>query len=199
MRIKNSKSQKTWWFPVDEEIRKILIEWIEELLDLGCTGADALFPPDRSLASTKLLERSLRVAIEPCDSDTGVRRAFKRICQAAAIGYYNPHCAKHYLASIRDDFCRTSEQRRAWSQNLGHETETITEAHYRKVSEERQGEIFNDFRQGSSLPIEDLELLVSLHEHELTPGTPDFNRARKLSDECKSRYIYPVAGSGNET
>ena len=73
MRIKNSKSQKTWWFPVDEEIRKILIEWIEELLDLGCTGADALFPPDRSLASTKLLERSLRVAIEPCDSEARVQ------------------------------------------------------------------------------------------------------------------------------
>ncbi|MFC3644594.1 tyrosine-type recombinase/integrase [Aquibium oceanicum] len=188
MRIKNSKSQKTWWFPVDSEIGKMLTEWIEELLELGCTAEDALFPSDHYLANTKSIKRSPRAAIEPWDTDAGVRRAFRRICEAADIAYHSPHSAKHYLGSIRNDFCKTSEQRRAWSQNLGHENEITTETRYQKVSDDRQGEIFNGFWQDSPMPVEDLVLLVSLHEHELTPGTPDFYRARKLSDEWKSRY-----------
>jgi len=36
----------------------------------------------------------------------------------------------------------THEERRAWSENMGHENEQITDKHYAKMSDDRRFEVF---------------------------------------------------------
>lgn len=187
MRVKNSKSQITFWFPVDTAFRDIMTGWVAELCDLGCHAEDALFPPDQALANSRRLMDAGRSPIQPWSTDAGVRSAFARICNAAGVDYFPPHSAKHYLGWLRDEVCKTSEQRRAWSQNLGHENEVTTELHYRRVSEERQGSIFADFWHGGTETDEDKELMLLYHEHQLTPGTSEFIRAQKLCDARRAK------------
>lgn len=49
---------------------------------------------------------------------------------------YTLHSAKHAIAAERDRRPLTSEQRKAWSQNMGHENEKITDMHYAKLTDE---------------------------------------------------------------
>ena len=46
VRVKNSKSQTVKWFPVGEQIERVVVSWINELGRLGFGPEDALFPPD---------------------------------------------------------------------------------------------------------------------------------------------------------
>ena len=61
----------------------------------------------------------------------------------AAVGLpeYTPHSFRKTLAMLGDKLCQTMEQRKAWSQNLGHEHLATTVSAYMPVSRERQGEL----------------------------------------------------------
>ena len=48
-RIKNCKTQTTYFFPGDPIFEQTVKNWIEELIRFGATGDDALFPPDQAL------------------------------------------------------------------------------------------------------------------------------------------------------
>ena len=75
---------------------------------------------------------------------SAVREAF-RTASAVCERPYSPHSARHLLAKLGDDLCRSSEQRKAWSLNLGHSSEKVTWAHYGKVTEDRKREVFAEF------------------------------------------------------
>ena len=61
----------------------------------------------------------------------------------AAVGLpeYTPHSFRKTLAMLGDKLCETMEQRKAWSQNLGHEHLATTVSAYMPVSRERQAEL----------------------------------------------------------
>jgi integrase len=75
-------------------------------------------------------------------SGTGPIRA---ICSdafvAAGLPYFNPHCFRHTLAQLGERVCRTAEEFKAWSQNLGHEQVLTTFMSYGKVPASRQAEL----------------------------------------------------------
>ncbi|MEQ1950100.1 phage integrase N-terminal SAM-like domain-containing protein [Mesorhizobium yinganensis] len=190
MRIKNGKSQITAWFPIGGPLAEILSAWIKEMIDLGFVGNDALFPSDQLLTTHKMLLRdSNHMPIEPWSTDAAVRRAFRRGCAAAGLPYFNPHSARHFLRSVRDMFCRTPEERRAWSHNLGHERESTTELNYAKMTDRRASEIFKQMKIGSFETNAERDLLIAYYEHDLIPGTPEFGLAERLSYERKSRKL----------
>ena len=180
VRVKNSKSQTTCWFPIGDPAEEIVKAWIEELLQLGCTPEDALFPPDAVLSSPHLLATAARMPIEPWKTEGAIRRAFRSGCSEARLPYFNPHSARHYLKSIRDDFCRTLDQRKAWSHNMGHENEQITEANYAKMTDQRRDEIFGGLSAGRAETEDELWLLLAYYERRLPAGTPEFERAHQL-------------------
>jgi integrase len=153
VRIKNSKSQTTFWFPRQRQAEDIVVGWIEELIAKGAQPGDALFPPDLNLAYEQRLTRTYPGSVEPWKTDAGVRRAFRNGCGQAEVNYFNPHSIKHYLKSVRDEFCRTPEHRQAFSYNLGHENEKITEACYAKMTDTRRDAIFMILQAGSIPPV----------------------------------------------
>lgn len=188
VRVKNGKSQTTFWFPIDERFAQIVTAWIDELDKLGCGPQEALFPPNAAFDFPRRLSKTDREPILPWQTDGAIRRAFHRGCQSAGLPYFNPHSAKHYLRSIRDEICRTSDQRKAWSYNLGHENEQITEANYAKMTDDRRDEIFSNLSVGNLETEQEKDLLLAYHEHRLASDSAEFKLAERLSEERRRRW-----------
>ncbi len=187
MRIKNGKSQTTRWFPLGEQVEQVIIGWVGEQIGLGYGPQEALFPPNAGLDFTVPLAISGRNIVEPWKTDDAIRRAFRCGCKSAALPYFNPHSAKHHLRSIRDVHCRSAEERKAWSYNLGHENERITDASYAKMTDQLRNELFDNMMAGNVETVAEKDLLLDYYEHQLTRGTPEFEQAQRLLDERSRR------------
>lgn len=97
-------------------------------------GADALFNADG-------LERRHWSNADP------VRRIFRTAFARAGFPYYNPHSFRNTLARLGQERCRTPEEMKAWSQNLGHSQMMTTFTSYGHVEDYRQGEIIKALGQ----------------------------------------------------
>jgi integrase len=191
VRVKNSKSQVTKWFPIDEPFEGIVRAWVTELLELGCQSSDALFPPDVVLATPKQLTNAARQPVLPWSTEEGVRRAFGRGCDVVGRAYINPHAVRHMLAALGRERCRTVEEEQAWAHNLGHADLSITRNHYAKMTNDRRDVLFETLSNRDPLDEEDKDLLLRFHEHQLDRGTPEFERAERLHwqrGERRKRY-----------
>lgn len=121
VRTKASKAIRTWFFPVGGRAEQILRDWIGELRDeQQWCEEDPLFPAtavglndDRRFAAVGLL-RSTWSNADP------VRKIFRTGFASACLPYFNPHSFRKTLARFGEQVCRTPEEFKAWSQNLGH-------------------------------------------------------------------------------
>jgi len=57
------------------------------------------------------------------------------------LPYFNPHSFRDALVKLGEVICKTPEDFKAWSQNLGHEGVMTTFLSYGQVAQQRQGEI----------------------------------------------------------
>lgn len=145
---KFSKTFRTWFFPVGGEVRAIVAGWAEHLrLGLLWGPDDPLFPatrvepgPDRRFVGTGLDPRHWRNA-------TPIRRIFREAFTAAGLPYFNPHSFRRTLAQLGERLCRTPEEFKAWSQNLGHEQVLTTFSSYGSVAAHRQAEIIRELHR----------------------------------------------------
>jgi hypothetical protein len=64
------------------------------------------------------------------------------------LAYFNPHSLRKTLARLGEQTCRTPEEFKAWSQNLGHEQVLTTFTSYGAVRGDRQGDIIRRFGLG---------------------------------------------------
>ena len=60
---------------------------------------------------------------------------------SAGLAYANPHSFRKTLAQLGERLCRTPEEFKAWSQNLGHEQVLTTFSSYGEVAHQRQAEL----------------------------------------------------------
>ncbi len=74
-----------------------------------------------------------------------IRKIFRRAFAAAVQPSFNPHSFRITLARLGERICRTPEEFKAWSQNLGHEQPSTTFLNYGEVETYRQGEIMRSF------------------------------------------------------
>lgn len=147
---KFSKTFSTIFFPVGNEVRQIVAEWIEYLLHERLFGLDdPLFPAtevalnaDQQFAAVGLSRRHWRNA-------TPVRAIFREAFTTAGLPYFNPHSVRNTLAALGQKLCRTPEEYKAWSQNLGHEGVLTTFFAYGEVPAERQTEIIRELGERS--------------------------------------------------
>ena len=69
-----------------------------------------------------------------------IRRIFRGAFVAAGLPYFNPHSFRRTLAILAERHCRTIEEFKAWSQNLGHEGAMTTLTSYGQIPIARQTE-----------------------------------------------------------
>jgi integrase len=160
---KNSKTSVTFFFPVDPGIRGIVSDWIEHLRTEKLWGNDdPLFP------ATKVCQDDTRkFAASGLDrtqwSTAGpIRKVFHEAFARANLPYFNPHSLRSTLARLGEQRCKTPEQFKAWSQNLGHEQVLTTFRSYGHVSIERQGHLIEGLRHGQGPELERDEIARQL-------------------------------------
>jgi len=81
-------------------------------------------------------------------SNTGpIRAIFRDAFTLAGLPYFNPHSFRKTLAQLGERMCRTPEELKAWSQNLGHEDVMTTLRSYGEVPSSRQAEIIRNLQR----------------------------------------------------
>ena len=114
---------------------------IKELEKIGFASHDALFPGERQLVP----QRPDHQRIDPMRTEGAASRAFE-VASSVVGQRYTPHSVRDCLAALGEQLCRTAATRKAWSLNLGHETEEITRKHYGKMSDCDRSEIITSMR-----------------------------------------------------
>jgi integrase len=181
-RTKNGKSLRVKFFHLPSVFAEVLEEWMEELMELGFRPHDALFPDEKYLTNTAVGAGSER--IKAMASTHAISSTFK-LASRLVEKQFSPHSAKHCIGQLGLDLCKTPEQTKAWSQNMGHEGEDITQRYYQNIPESGVHEIIEEVgSDGIDTGAEgDKELLLSFFENRLTPGTPEHLRGRLLAHE----------------
>jgi integrase len=142
VKTKFSKTFTTFFFPVGDEIRKIVAEWVSCLRENKLWGNDdPLFPATRvALGAARQFEAS-GLKRGHWSSASPIRAIFREAFVKAGLPYFNPHSFRNTLVQLGQDVCKSPEQFKAWSQNLGHEKVLNTFLNYGEVACQRQGEI----------------------------------------------------------
>jgi len=105
---------------------------------------DPLFPATRvTLGATRQFEAA-GLARGHWSTASPIRKIFREAFVSAGLPYFNPHSFRNTLVQLGQNVCRTPEQFKAWSQNLGHEKVLTTFLSYCEVACQRQGEIILD-------------------------------------------------------
>lgn len=149
VRAKAGKSMLIRWFPIPLAFEQAVLEWIDLLGRLGFEGDDALFP------DTMHLKHRFRKGIPVMTTTHAVTDAFARACKTSATKY-TPHAARHTIAAERDRRPLSAEERKAWSENMGHDNEQTTEIHYATMSQERRLEVMEDLGNKKTLDVRTL-------------------------------------------
>lgn len=141
VKTKAAKTFTTIFFPVDPDYLFCFESWVRYLREEAVFGHDdPLFPRplmglrDGSFAVTGLSREFYANA-------GALRAAIGEAFLNAGLPAFGPHSFRKTLVKLGSDLCRTPEQFKAWSQNLGHESVVTTISAYCPVSGERQKEL----------------------------------------------------------
>jgi integrase len=142
VKTKFSKNITTYFFPVGEEVQRVVAEWVRYLREEKLWGNDdPLFPATHiALGATRQFEAA---GLEPkrWSTATPIRTIFREAFERAGLPYFHPHSLRKTLTRLGQQLCKSAEAMKAWSQNLGHEHVMTTLMSYGKVETDRQGEI----------------------------------------------------------
>jgi putative ABC transport system substrate-binding protein len=139
---KFSKSFATWFFPVGDRISQLVADWVNYLRREKLWGLDdPLFPATKIIVGANYHFEASGLDRKHWSSAGPIRKIFKNAFAAAELAYFNPHSFRKTLALLGGQVCKSPEEYKAWSQNLGHEHVLTTFSSYGDVGRHRQAEI----------------------------------------------------------
>jgi integrase len=142
VRTKRAKTFETWFFPVGDDFRQIVVDWVTFLREeKGFGPDDPLFPKTRVARGDDLAFRVMTLDRAPWANANPVRQIFREASARAGLAYANPHSFRDTLVQLAYDLKLDPEAFKAWSQNLGHEQMLTTFCSYGQIPPARQGEI----------------------------------------------------------
>jgi integrase len=142
VKTKFSKTFTTYFFPVNEDVRAIVAQWVNYLLTEKLWGPDdPLFPATQVVLGETHQFEACGLARTHWSNAGPIRAIFREAFVRAGIPYANPHSFRATLAGLGEKRCKTPEEFKAWSQNMGHEGVLTTFTSYGEVCRERQAHI----------------------------------------------------------
>jgi integrase len=149
VKTKFSKSFTTYFFPVGDDIRTIVEDWVKFLREVKLWGNDdPLFPAtlvEYNDASHQFEAAGLNRS--GWSSASPIRNIFREAFECAELPYFNPHSFRDAVVHLGEAVCKSPEDFKAWSQNLGHEKVLTTFTSYGEVAPRRQSEIMRSLAQ----------------------------------------------------
>lgn len=142
VKTKFSKRIDTYFFPVGDDIKAIVLDWINYLRANKLYGHKYPVFPRTKIGQDRDLSFEVQGLEPQCWNTTGpIRQIFKNAFEGAGLSYFNPHSFRNTLVNLAERYCRTPEEFKAWSQNLGHENVLTTFTSYGNIDPHRQGEV----------------------------------------------------------
>ncbi|WP_227287458.1 tyrosine-type recombinase/integrase [Boseongicola sp. H5] len=141
VKTKGAKTFTTWFYPVDDAYLDTFRAWVDFL------RKDQLFGPEDALFPKPLMGvRNGSFACLGLSRDTysnagKIRVVIKDAFTGAGLPSFHPHSFRKTLGVMSNDHCKTPEQFKAWSLNMGHENIATTLSAYCPVSSQRQGQL----------------------------------------------------------
>ncbi len=168
VQTKFSKTFTTYFFPVGDEIKKIVADWVTYLREEKLWGNDdPLFPATRIAQNSESQFKVAGLEKKHWSTAASIRSIFRDAFEGASLPYFNPHSFRNTLARFGETICKNSEQFKAWSQNLGHEKVLTTFYSYGEVGNQRQGEIIRDLATPQPTVPQGVTELAKAVAHEL--------------------------------
>jgi len=147
VKTKFSKSFTSYFFPVGDEIREIVKNWVNYLRrELFYGNDDPIFPKTNVIQGKARIFEPSGFKKEHWANASPIRGIFKEAFTQAGLQYFNPHSFRHTLVGYGEKLCRNPEEFKAWSQNLGHEGVLTTFYSYGDVQPQRQAEIIQQLK-----------------------------------------------------
>jgi integrase len=164
VKTKFSKTFKSYFFPVGDEVREIIFDWVKFLKEELLFGNnDPLFPKTKMSQGSDSNFAASGLTREHWSGAATIRKIFKEAFLLAGLPSFNPHSFRNTLASLGETLCHSPEEFKAWSQNLGHEGVLTTFYSYGDVQEGRQGEIISGLANPKTQePNFDMELFAEV-------------------------------------
>jgi integrase len=160
VKTKFSKTFTIYFFPVGEEVQRIVADWVRFLREEKLWGNDdPLFPASRIVLGASRQFEVAGLERKHWSTATPIRAIFREAFERAELPYFHPHSLRKTLARLGEQLCKSPEAFKAWSQNLGHEQVLTTFMSYGKVATERQGEIIRGIgmvKQSAQPTVDDL-------------------------------------------
>lgn len=189
VKTKFSKTFTTYFFPVGDDVRRIVEEWVRYLREGKLWGNDdPLFPSTEVAPGAEQHFEVIGLKRVHWSSAAPIRTIFRAAFEAARLPYFNPHSLRNTLVQLGQQQCQTPEQFKAWSQNLGHEEVLTTFYSYGYVADQRQGEIIHALhgaRAGDQPEVEAIADAIVRRLEDRGPAT--VRRARCGTDRVEGR------------
>jgi len=142
---KASKAIVTYFFPVGDDIKQIVLDWVNYLQKEKLYPLSApLFPRTKMILDENNNFTAAGIEPEHWSGANQVREIFKTAFHRAGLTYYNPHSFRNTIVNLGERICQNPEQFKAWSQNLGHEQVLTTFTNYGSIDVFRQGEVIRN-------------------------------------------------------
>lgn len=142
VRTKFSKYIISYFLPVGDDIKQIAIDWIKELREVKLYSInDPVFP--QTLLGHDQNKSFTAIGLKPeCwASATPIRKIFADAFERVGLPYFNPHLFRDTLTDLGIKICKTPEQLKAWSLNVGHNKVLTTLTNYGDITPHRQGQV----------------------------------------------------------
>ncbi len=163
VRTKFSKSFPTFFVPIGGNALAIVEEWVGLLQRERLWGFDdPLFPATRVALGADHQFHAAGLDRKGWSNAAPVREIFRQAFAAAGLPYSNPHTFRKTLARLGQRICRTAEELKAWSQNLGHDDVLTTFTSYGAVPLDRQAELIRSAWKRTVQEPDDLQALFAV-------------------------------------
>jgi integrase len=159
VKTKRRKTFTSTFFPVGPEPHGIVADYVNMLItDLRFEPDDPLFPATRVGQSADRGFAAMGLTRRPWSSAAPIRKVFRDAFAAVGLPYANPHSYRKTLVRLGQRLCQTPEEWKAWSQNMGHESESTTFVGYGEVASHRQREIMTALANPRSTKLAGLDI-----------------------------------------
>lgn len=142
VKTKYSKKIVTFLLPVGDFLTNVFVEWVHFLKNEKHFDYNAPLFPNTKLSfneNDQFSRNELDFVV--WQSTTSIREIVKQAFEAAGLDYYSPHSFRNTVVQLGYQLCKTPEDMKAWSLNLGHSGILTTLTNYGAIDECRQGEI----------------------------------------------------------